>query len=421
MATCQESIQSTSTFDVLDNSRTFNFNINPTTNKLYYLELDTTQTVYFNVSIVSSSIPITDIFFTVFRVDTLAVVRNSRITASTVVATDMQDGKYYICFRVYNGSFNLNLKVNYLRYSRNTQIPSDNYYGEVCSFDIKTSRKPVACNQVLLYSLETGRLPTGLTINSAGYISGTLPLIDEDGMKDIPSSNLYQETNGTYSPIGVNYEFSLRVRLASDPKKYDIRKFCISVVNDWSLTQTLFDDVKYTDKTGQVYVHDNNLPDVLCNPCADEIVGEPITYKVETDIITKNAELDYAVDQYNKDAESDVFIDTQHLLIDTSESIVIPNDVTDIMQYVKDNFDALVEDGYIADTLSKYISREYTSNVEIIDGVQILNIESGMIDYNDPLYVYNASNQSALVKEPIYGLLHYGESVEVNITWTPGI
>lgn len=413
MATCIDTINQTNTFDVIDGGIDYTFSLSPSTNKIYSITSENNQTYYFNVSVLSSNV-VPDIFMTILS-ESLVVVRTSRISENTVVSVDLPIGEYYVCFRVFIGNFTLKLNVDYVRFSRNVTLEPLMYYGESTTFSIKGTKVPVPCNQPLRYSLEYGKLPTGLTLSTSGFISGTLPIIDTEELTDTPSANLYHKTNGVYEPIGVRYDFYVRLSLLNDLDVFVIKKFCINIVNDWTLTRDIIDKIGVTEQSGIIEYIENKIPNSLCPPCDNEESPISIVYDVKTNIIDSNIQLE-SVKYINEFEPQDaILLQDINFTPNKDEYINVPDSV-DIKTHILDNIDFYQSVGHDRLTLIKFIEGQYKH--DFVNGLVHIIVDDS-IDVNDPLYKLSTNHIEELRDESMYVNSTYGESIyfKLEVKW----
>lgn len=439
MATCGQTVtellSNNTSIEIIDNTTLYDFNIDANNNKIFALNLDTNQTVYFKPKIIGFTS--STVFITIIKKSDMSIAASSKFNKDTVLDFILNEDEYYVCFRIVFGTVNLNLTVEYLRFSR--KVSFDNIQcgvGSSFSGNIKFAKKAVACSQPLRYKMIAGELPTGLKMDSSGRIYGTLPILDDEDKKDFPTYNLYQDDIDEVDPIGVRYEFTVRLELYNDPDVFDIRKFCLLVVNDWDLTEPFLvfeeqEDIGFVDVDG-------NLLDELCPPC-DEYDDKKDLYKFNkfksitkiNDSVTGNNfiskapfihnkyEINYAVEKYINE-EKDIFVPSSENYVDMSESIMLPGDVAvnQAIYWIRNNYEELLLDGYGEKALNSYINK--LDNVEVstskINDRYYVHIEfKPDNDLTDSNMLYNLERQDILRNEPIYTKMVAGITMEVDL------
>jgi len=442
--TCTDSIENTNT-EVTNALTGFEhtFDLTSDGNKLFSVDLDTSQSIYIKILIKNSSSTSAMVFINIIRKSDLETVRSIKIRNSTVITTDLSAGEYYICVRTLLGAFTLGLTVDYLRYSRN--VTFDNIqmsYGEQTTLEyFKIKRPDVECNQPLKYTMIAGRLPTGLQLDERGRVFGTLPIIDDDNMKNFPSYNLYHSNFDYATPIGVRYEFTVKLEIEGgvDDEVFDIREFCIMIVNNWSLTEPYMDAEIY-DITGEVddisRTAEVLMPTTLCPPCnignekeinsgnyvfdnggnvvieESELVLPYINsygsitkgnYISRTPLITDVVQMEYVINAYTNDDVDDVHL-PDLLVQEQNEYIILPGDLmgADIYRWVVANADVLVDAGYKKSTLNKYINKELPGQVTYRNGELNLDLIVNDGVPIDPQIAYTQAHENIMKVEPMY-------------------
>lgn len=451
MSTCLESINTGEQTESADTNTNYSFNVSSAKNKLFILTLDTDQTVYIRPNIVGSDITSPFIFVSIISKKDLVTVRNTRITGETIISTDLQEGSYYICFRTLMGSHTVTANFEYVSFSRDVQLICNFYTGENGSFELKRKLPSFACTRPLKYTLVEGSLPSGLVLDASGRIHGTLPIIDKENLKDFPSYSLYHGDGIFYTPIGVRYEFTVKLELLDNFEKFEFRKFCIMIVNDWDLTKPILEMSEMTYIEGEVH-HDTSfkLPKNLCPPCdtkvkkgdiryiydnngylinIDTIMETPEfkdslytwqvndsgyivsgDYESKTKLINNIETMRYVIDEYENlgidfDIKEPVILPESYR-IHKNESIAIPSTVSigDIREWITVNINDIIEDGYGQDIMMAYVNKLDTVKSEIIFREDGTYIDLSFIDddENDIAIQYDTQRELILAKEPMY-------------------
>lgn len=438
---CTDSIQDGTEITQALTGLSYPFVLTPDENEMFIVSLDTSQTIYTKILISSASSTTSIVFVNFIRKDTLETVRSIKIRASTIITTDLDMGEYYICVRTLLGTFDIELNVTYLRYARDVTFDNISmYHGEYSLLnELKIKRREIECNQPLKYTMISGKLPTGLSLDSKGRIYGTLPIIDNENVKDIPSFNLYHSNFDYATPIGVRYEFTVKLELEEgvDDSIFDIRTFCLMIVNDWSLTEPYLGAEIY-DITGEVDdISKTLIPKSLCPPCvltlndddtatyiydsngavllADRINADmrwtyndygSITkgnYVSRTPLIKDIIDMNYVIDTYEISGDTIIDIPSEDLVTE-NEYIILPDDVrgNDIYKWIVTNLEMLVNNGYNKNTLNKYINKELDGKVSFRDNK--LNLDLIVDEYAviDPQVLYTQEHEKIMMNEPMY-------------------
>lgn len=444
MPTCISSINENNNITEIDIRTVYDIQIDLSNNKLFYINMQISQTLYmilkFNKTISNSFF-----YVSVIEKTKLSTVMTFKISDSTKLDILLDSGEYYICLRSVNLPYSINVQFDMLKYIRMTNFIINSYSGESSNLEkINLPKNAVDCNQPLKYSLIEGELPTGLTIDSKGRISGILPLIDTENKRNFPSFNLYNENFAYSAPIEVRYDFTLKVELEHDPSKFEIRKFCINVVNDWDLSLHEYLDDYENEITGTVHVLEDERLKSLCSPCEiTKPLSDTIWYYNEYGSVTRdNFEsrakfikkiniLDDVISRYNIDKQfndkenyqisnqdSDIIDIGNDFKIDYSESILIPEGI-DVLKFIEMNIKELIADGYNEYLLNKYINEESKYVIEYFSGLKHLTIFSDFEDKDkkDVQNEYQNNRLEIMSEEPIYSISDFGNTMIVEIAY----
>ena len=456
MSTCLESISLGEVIESAYANTIYNFSINGDMNKLFSLVLDTDQTFYIKPKIVSSSTTNPFVFISIIRKSDSSTIRNTRITGETIISADLQEGEYYICFRTLNGSYEISTSYEYISFSRDVEFICNVITGENGVADIKRKLPTFACTRPLRYTLVEGSLPSGLVMDTSGRIHGTLPLIDKENLKDFPSYSLYHGDGIFYTPIGVRYEFLVKLELLDNPEKFVFKKFCIMLVNDWDLTAPILEMSEMAYIEGEVeYDSSFKLPKNLCPPCEtkgkkgdlkyvydnngfvvnietimetpefkDSLYSWSVNnsgnivsgdYTSKTNLVNNIDDMRYIINEFELDMETlegDEFdfkeptVLPESYRIHQNESLRIPSNVSigDIREWINNNLNDIIEDGYSQDVIMAYVDKLDTVRVEIVfrDGDTYLDLSMNDDDENDIAMQYDTQRELILAKEPMY-------------------
>lgn len=440
--TCTDSIQdSTQIIKPALTGLMYPFDLTPDSNELFSISLDTSQSIYIKIIIADSSNTSSIVFVNIISKNTLDTVRSIKLRNSTVITSDLDMGDYYICVRTLLGEFSIEMTVDYLRYSRD--VIFDNvtmFHGESAVLESLYIKRPeIACNQPLKYTLVGGSLPTGLQLDAKGRVYGTLPIIDNEDMKSFPSFNLYHSNFDYATPIGVRYEFTVKLELENggDDTIFDIRNFCIMIVNDWSLTQPYLGAEIY-DITGEVDdISKTLIPKTLCPPCVltvdtntntasyvfdgdnsiilADIVDANTTwyyndygsiskdnYVSRTPIIKNIVQMDYVINAYES-GNDDINVPTLESYSE-NEYIILPENIdsNNIYKWVVQNKNTLIESGYNNATLNKYIDKKLDGVVNVRNNRLNLDLIVDDSIINDPQIAFTQAHENILADEPMY-------------------
>lgn len=442
MATCLQTLSENLGVETVTPNIKYDITIDVDKNKIFLLSLETSQTVFIDVYFIKSLILPSIFFISFIDKKTLNTTNTVKITDSTLINITLDIGDYYVCVRTPNISYNVSLNFKFIKYRRDLTFNINCLCGE--SFDIDNliiKKEYVNCNQPLKYTLIDGELPSGVTINDKGMISGRLPLIDTENKRDFPSYNLYHDDYEDSSPIGIRYDFKIKVELVSDPNKFEIRKFCIHIVNDWDLSlpeyMDDYEDIKYSIVNKYINV---NLPNSLCPPCGIDIEDiktsqwyyndyNSITrdnYESQAIFIDTIEKLDYVIEQYESNlydlSSDDDDINSINVnptvFVNSGESVLIPNEFKKKpLEYIKNNLEYLIDYGYDEEILNKYIDGKLEYESDEIDGEIFIHIKND--EYVDIVQdTYNAERISIMKNEPIYVVGNLSsENLQVEITY----
>lgn len=452
MATCVESINLGGSVESAEANNNYSFDVTDTKNKLFLLSLDSDQTVYIRPKIISTLTTNAVVFISIIKKSDASTIRNTKITGETIISTDLQEGSYYICFRTLFGSHVVGSSFDYVKFKREVEISAKFYTGENGSFDLQRKLPVFACTRPLKYTLISGSLPSGLVMDTSGRIHGTLPLIDKENLKDFPSYSLYHGDGIFYTPIGVRYEFLVKLELLDNNTKFVYRKFCIMIVNDWDLTTPIL-EMSEMDYDGGEVEYDTgytNLPKNLCPPCetkgkkgdvryiydnngylvnVEKIMDTPefknslytwqvnefgnITsgdYTSKTELVNNIESLRYVIDEFELGGDDFDFDEPivlpENYRIHRNESLLIPSDVptSKAREWVMINLNDIIEDGYGEDILTGYINKDDNVKVEIVSRGTDNYLDLSFVDDNesDISVQYDMQRELILAKEPMY-------------------
>ena len=426
----------------------YNFELTSEVNELFNINLDTSQTIYIKLLIKNSTIRNSVVFVNVIRKSDLVTVRTIKLQASTVITADLDMGEYYICVRTLLGTFSLGLTVEYLRFSKSVTFDDIRIkHGDTLLLEeFKIKRPEVDCGRPLKYTFISGRLPTGISMDAKGRLFGTLPILDDENMKNFPTYNLYHSNFEFTTPIGVRYEFRVRIEVEGNDaaEVYEERDFCMMVVNDWSLTEPIMGAEVY-DITGEVDIYNpiygtNNglLPVSLCPPCILDVDENNIaTYVFDSDGATKLAQkiddsllwrfndhgsitkgnytsrapfikhvvqLDYVINAHDNGDGEEVIHVPDIVLDETNEYVILPNDLNGLKVYewVVLNINSLVDAGYNKTTLNKYINKQIKGEITYRNGRLNLDLIHDRANITDPQTAYTVAHEDIMRNEPMY-------------------
>lgn len=280
MANCLSTINETQPTEIFTNN-TYNASLTLKANALYLLNNQFAQSVNF----IGTIIPIingTDVnaTITIYDKSTLLPKGSSNVNNMNFnVSFTLPIGSYYICIRTLAVPSNLSVNPQFKSYLNLVTFTPSSYFGYTFNSDfniVKNNNHSGNCTQALKYELIDGSLPIGLTMNQDGYINGKLPMLDCDQYnKNLPSSNLwYQKLEGdSYTTAyGRLYRFKVKLSMISDPTKYDIRWYYISIITDFSKNISKVADIGFEPSENGAFFDNaltiDNIADGLCSPCS---------------------------------------------------------------------------------------------------------------------------------------------------------
>lgn len=412
MTACIPTIQNTPNPDMLLTDVTYQTTLSPQQSKIYALNIDASQQVTINVVVNSVSVQNINLLLTIYN-SNLVVVRQTTLTAQNSNSiTDLDEGSYFVCLRVIIGSYTVSTRALYNRFIRNVTIDSDiSHCSGVLTSVLKMPRIPVACNQPLRYEIVEGSLPDGLVMTQSGFISGTLPIIDETEIIKIPSTNLFVDENTSYTPIGQPYSFKVRLSLVNDPSVFVIGNFFIAIVNNWSLSEdsyeigtqstTVITDLLYTTNFRTTLLlccdnTENNVP----NYKLTTVDGRQVTLDTSLDVILN--------DEYTALVKEDTVKET---LVDV---VTFPSVDSDVVMFIQDNYNSLIDSGNEMEALDYYLENR-DGVIEIIDGVKILTIEY-FTSESDYASNYDKEQGKQLMMYNPQAFMHGGSYASFDIT-----
>lgn len=449
ISTCTDSIKNDVEVTNALTGLEYDFALTSEVNKLFYISLDTSQSIYVKVLIKNATVRNSVVFVNIISKKDLVTVRTIKLQASTVITADLDMGDYYICVRTLLGVFDISLTVDYLRYSREITFNDIQIkHGDtVLLEELKIKRAEVECSRPLKYTFISGRLPTGIKMDSKGRLYGTLPIIDDENMKNFPSYNLYHSNFDFTTPIGVRYEFRVRIEVEGNDaaKIYEERDFCMMLVNDWSLTEPImgaevYDITGEVDKYNPLYGTSNGLlPASLCPPCILDVDKNNIAtyvfdkngatmlaeriddslrwyfndygsitknnYTSRTPLIKHVVQLDYVINAHDNDDNDSEYIHIPDVILDeTNEYVILPNnlDGLNVYEWVLLNINSLVDAGYNKTTLNKYINKQIKGDVTFRNGRMNLDLIHDRANITDPQTAYTVAHEDIMRNEPMY-------------------
>lgn len=304
MPSCQSSISSGVGILPLVNNTDVSVSFNQSVNALLSIDINSDQSVYFTTNIVVTGTTIYNFSFTIY--DSLGnIVATIKITQQlTTFSIELRAGAYVICCRGLIGNYAGTVKGVYVGYSRNVTLAPTVFSGAELNTTLTVPRPEVECHQPLLYAFVDGFLPPGLQLLSNGQIFGKLPYIDciELDNNGLPAaSNMYFDVNegDSYSTIQAwekHYYFRAKVMLAADPSKFDIERFCISIIHDWDVDKNRYvQKIKTIEKVYDFFIDKQIINPDLCQILCNSVLAEQTTYdvtlkKVENVTVTEKSD-----------------------------------------------------------------------------------------------------------------------------------
>lgn len=409
MATCLFSINSGQQQNEMTSESTSRVTINSTTNALFYLSNELSQSVFFNVRLVGvySSISIS---LTIYNADTLVVFGTLNITQqNTSTSFNISAGNYIICLRPIFGSYTVDITPTFISYNSTASFNPRSYVGYQSTFSLDLSKPVGVCTRRLLYTMVEGTLPDGLELLDNGLVTGYLPILDCDSYnKNLPTSNYWYHkiSDSEYvTPWGRAYRFKVHLTLFDDRTKEDIRWFYISIVNDFTKNIALVDKYEALEDAKIATFEDKIKVDMidLCKKDASvlptEISDEEKFYnQIEDKKIDDESPIinDYNVDySFSDNQEEEYILLNKEMLSDINRLGIIDyyisnyeND-SDIIESLKDSimFNNFLSENNID---SKYINILFVEYEDINVSIKELDGESYLVLINS----YNSYNST---------------------------
>ena len=138
-------------------------------------------------------------------------------------------------------------------------------------------------------------------------------------------------------------------------------------------------------------------------------------YTSKTNLVNNIDDMRYIINEFELDMatlEGDEFdfkeptVLPESYRIHQNESLRIPSNVStgDIREWVNNNLNDIIEDGYSQDVIMAYVDKLDTVRVEIVfrDGDTYLDLSMNDDDENDIAMQYDTQRELILAKEPMY-------------------
>ena len=234
MATCVQTIESGSV-TAIANNYTGEVSLDASANRVFSFVLETSLTVYVKLTFNASTTPLKNVSVALLNANR-GIITTTTFKETSGFQTTLQRGEYYICLRTLIGSYALTLNMSTLIYRNDITIPMVAATGTRSSFNLKVLKPRVKCTQPMKFEIIEGSLPPGLTFNEAGLISGTIPVIDTLNLIKIPSANLMVPLDNETLALSLQWFFTVKVSLLSDPSRFDTKRFCLQLYNNNSLS-----------------------------------------------------------------------------------------------------------------------------------------------------------------------------------------
>ena len=234
MATCVQTIEGGSVTPIANNY-TGEVSLDASANRVFSFSLETSLTVYVKLTFNASTTPLKNVSVTLLNASK-GIITTTTFKETSGFQTTLQRGEYYICLRTLIGSYALTLNMSTLIYRSDITIPMVAASGTQSSFSLKVVKPRVKCTQPMKFEIIEGSLPPGLTFNEAGLVSGTVPVIDTLGLLKIPSANLMVPLENETLALSLQWYFTVKVSLLSDPSRFDTKRFCLQLYNNNSLS-----------------------------------------------------------------------------------------------------------------------------------------------------------------------------------------
>lgn len=234
MATCVQTIDSGSV-TAIGNNYAAEVSLNASANRVFSFALETSLTVYVKLTFKTSTTPLKNVSVTLLNANK-DIITTTTFKETSGFQTTLQRGEYYICLRTLIGSYTLTLEMSTLIYRSDIKIPMIATSGTRSSFSLKVVKPKVKCTQPMKFEIIEGSLPPGLTFNEAGLVSGTVPVIDTLSLLKIPSANLMVPLENETLALSLQWYFTVKVSLLSNPSRFDTKRFCLQLYNNNSLS-----------------------------------------------------------------------------------------------------------------------------------------------------------------------------------------
>lgn len=281
MPSCTSSFE-TDVFKQLSSNDVDIFDLNTSKNKIYILENETEQSVFFDI-ISDTKIPNSTIYIrmTIYDKNTMRIVSTLNIDRRIInTSITIKGGSYYICLRALSGDYKVNFSVRWITYKSVKTFICHNSFGFTMTnskIQYPQIRDKGKCNRPLHYELIDGALPTGLRMTEDGIVIGTLPILDDDEYNaDLPTSNSWYNKIGdniVVTPWGRAYWFKVLLTLRDDRTKTAEEWFYISIVNNFDKNERII--LTYTELPDDKIETFDELIKLdtqrLCPPCETDV------------------------------------------------------------------------------------------------------------------------------------------------------
>lgn len=300
MTTCSSSISTTTTVTELSSGTTYSDSLSTSHNALYLLTNDLTQSVFFNIRILTNTSNIM-ITLTIYNKLDLSIIGSLNITQSNInTSFSIAAGSYYVCIRPVSLSYDIQLTPTFISYSNVARFFPYSYFGYSVSTTLTVPVPSRACNKPLLYQIIEGALPPGLVMLQNGYIYGNLPMLDCDTANNgnLPTSNTWyhQISDDEYvTNWGRAYRFRIRLTFFDNNTKEDIKWYYIYIVNDYSKNLAFVDTFEVLDDNKVATFEEKvalKTQDLCCSTniaqttdtSSNDLYNNVIQYKVDDDV-----------------------------------------------------------------------------------------------------------------------------------------
>lgn len=469
MATCVQTIEGGSVTPIANNY-TGEVSLDASANRVFSFSLETSLTVYVKLTFNASTTPLKNVAVTLLNANK-DIITTTTFKETSGFQTTLQRGEYYICLRTLIGSYALTLNMSTLIYRSDITIPMVAASGTQSSFSLKVLKPRVKCTQPMKFEIIDGSLPPGLTFNEAGLVSGTVPVIDTLGLLKIPSANLMVPLENETLALSLQWYFTVKVSLLSNPSRFDTKRFCLQLYNNNSLSIHEHTDgeanTQYHYERETVHVHPETtlcgpdgikpitqtrlvdfvkaytLPDNV-DPRVLSALHMPIPYDVTTlglnshdraknwasdgaitsDVLTVDAlaqnMIDFMGADFFKDDTADSYETVDVPFTSENDAFVVPfavSDVTDVKAYVTTNLDDVLAQGVDRDIIDRWMVGDASITCEL----RPLDIYGQTVgDFNtdgDSSEVVDDEPQDETADElPLLPLDKYGNEVPIDLT-----